>query len=381
MTQNRSELAGLRAWREQMVPVESPEAVEGRRARLLPAVERAMKTGARRARANSARRTQLRAAAAAVVVVGGGLAALHGLGFLGGHPGADVHVFAGSGRLVHAGHTTELSASSRPSAAMAGGDFVETSPDGNLVLSLPSGASVVLGPRGRAGLDLAQTGAELVRLESGVVQAHVPKLGPSGQLSVRTTDAVVTVHGTIFSVSAASAEPHGGGTWVAVTEGIVSVQCTSQAEIRLGPGESHKCPDPSSATRREWAPVPVQAAEEPAAQDRASRDPAPREPAPRPDPRKSSLGAENRLLGEVMAARLAGDDPRTIELTTQFMDRYPTSPLLEEVYVERFRAHARTGDRDGASRWAAQYLMVFHDGFARDEARSLVVTAGRSSGP
>jgi hypothetical protein len=57
----------------------------------------------------------------------------------------------------------------------------------------------------------------------------------------------------------------------------------------------------------------------------------------------------------------------------QLLMRHPASLLAGEARVERMRAFARAGRTDAASREARRYLAQFPSGFARDEAKQLVL--------
>ncbi|HEX7672219.1 MAG TPA: hypothetical protein VF395_21635 [Polyangiaceae bacterium] len=58
-------------------------------------------------------------------------------------------------------------------------------------------------------------------------------------------------------------------------------------------------------------------------------------------PESSTLGAENALMQAAMGAARAGDDSRAILRFSDFLARYPRSPLAENASVERLRAIGR----------------------------------------
>jgi hypothetical protein len=53
--------------------------------------------------------------------------------------------------------------------------------------------------------------------------------------------------------------------------------------------------------------------------------------------------------------------------------RYPASPLAQEAHVERFRALERMGRHSAAVSAARLYLVAYPNGFARDEAKAIVL--------
>ena len=94
----------------------------------------------------------------------------------------------------------------------------------------------------------------------------------------------------------------------------------------------------------------------------------------RPQVREApSLGGQNVAFAAAMKARQRGDDSLAVQLLEDFIAHYPASPLAQDAHVERFRAMLQTGDVAAASRGARRYLALYPNGFARDEARELVL--------
>jgi hypothetical protein len=91
----------------------------------------------------------------------------------------------------------------------------------------------------------------------------------------------------------------------------------------------------------------------------------------------SELASQNRLFASAMNLRERGDPLGAVRILEDFVHRYPASPLAQDAYVERFRTLAQIGDRDGAARAARSYLTMYRNGFARDEARTLVIDPER----
>lgn len=84
----------------------------------------------------------------------------------------------------------------------------------------PCGATVELGPAGQARIEASSRYAGVLTLESGEVDVSVEKLAGGGTFVVKTSDAVVTVRGTRFSVSKTDED----STHVSVVEGSVTVR-------------------------------------------------------------------------------------------------------------------------------------------------------------
>jgi outer membrane protein assembly factor BamD (BamD/ComL family) len=83
-----------------------------------------------------------------------------------------------------------------------------------------------------------------------------------------------------------------------------------------------------------------------------------------------------------LAARKSGDHAQAVRLLDELLRGHPGSPLTESARVERFRSLRRLGRHAEATREARRYLARHGSGFARDEARGLVLgsdTAGGSA--
>jgi outer membrane protein assembly factor BamD (BamD/ComL family) len=72
-----------------------------------------------------------------------------------------------------------------------------------------------------------------------------------------------------------------------------------------------------------------------------------------------------------MTARRRGDTTEALRLLDEFIRTYPQAPLAQDARIEQFRSLVEGGDRAAASRAANQYLYLYPDGFAQDEARAL----------
>jgi outer membrane protein assembly factor BamD (BamD/ComL family) len=94
--------------------------------------------------------------------------------------------------------------------------------------------------------------------------------------------------------------------------------------------------------------------------------------------RPGTLAEENSLFQNAVDARNQGDDRGEAEHLAALLSRYPGSQLAGEARLERMRALQRTGRAAEASREARRYLAEFPDGFAREEARRIVMQDGAS---
>ena len=228
------------------------------------------------------------------------------------------------------------------SPAPAGPEFATTS------RTLPSGARIELHDA-RVLLAEALPGATRLVVEQGGVTSSVPKLKTGERYLVETPQAVVSVHGTRFTVTRASATT----TRVEVTEGLVSVDPPGwRPAFFLRPGEQAEvgpCPDSPAAaaeTTADWRCTAdgltglAAAAKDPISRDnlrlRAGRlvgTHAPREAAAlwqalldaspegiHAEEAAYELGAAWHAAGDAAAARTAG---------AEFRRRFPHSPRVQ----------------------------------------------------
>ncbi len=251
-------------------------------------------------------------------------------------------------------------------------------------------------------------------LRRGAVEARVRKLGAGERFIIETSDAEIEVHGTEFRVALGEPESvpcTGAGpratvaTRVSVTGGVVSVKWSGD-EQRLHPGDEWppRCADVRAAQASNVGPngssnegpgaqaadvQPLAAAAAPARRvhRRASGAGAGSRPAaqvsaadlgaPRREVPASVLEAQNDLFIAAVRARRAGANAKALALFERFMRDYPDASLFESALVHKMRLLAATADLSGASASARQYLARFPDGFARDEARALLVAHPR----
>ena len=89
-------------------------------------------------------------------------------------------------------------------------------------------------------------------------------------------------------------------------------------------------------------------------------------------PRSVDLEQVNQLFADAKRARREHRDADELALLQQLLTEHPGSVLTLEASVERFRALARLGRNVEAARYANLYLARYPNGYAADEARSIV---------
>jgi ferric-dicitrate binding protein FerR (iron transport regulator) len=87
----------------------------------------------------------------------------------------------------------------------------------------------------------------------------------------------------------------------------------------------------------------------------------------------STLADQNALLQTALDARRHNDDATAIASLDKLISKYPHSPLLQDARVERMRALEKSGRHAEAVSEAGRYLADFPTGYARDEAKALVI--------
>lgn len=345
----------LADWARSGVPLEHPDGA--RRERLVAGIARAVRERSA-ARARRRRRVAVLAVAASLALVAG----FTGWRLRAAGPDASPAAAASVAEPSGAAH------------ALAVGDAVRTEAAGS-ELRLVSGARVEIRPRSLVTLLDSGSRGELIELALGEIAVHVPKLAPPRTFAVRTPDARIVVHGTRFVVRVT--EPGAGSprTRVSVSEGTVSVHHAG-TESFVSAGARWPAPPPVAS---DAASAPRDGGAAPA-EVRDRRDPRPRGAASAGPPASAlapsasvALAEQNRLFAAARAARSRGDDRAAVGLLDQLLAKYPKGPLAPEARVERFRALERVGRHDEAAREAKKYLLENRDGFARDEARELVL--------
>lgn len=174
---------------------------------------------------------------------------------------------------------------------------------------------------------------ELLRLAAGSVNVRVPKLGTGATFAVQTPDSLVTVHGTVFSVTVLSFGPS-SQTCVAVSEGLVAVERGGKRTL-VGAGEQLNCHRALSlpqapaleptAVRGPPAASTAQESGQPRERHVAKQAAAP--PLPSNNSSDESLAAQNRLLATALQAERAGQFAEARNQLQRLLARYPSSPL------------------------------------------------------
>ena len=171
-----------------------------------------------------------------------------------------------------------------------------------------------------------------IALNRGTVELDVPPLKHGATLSVTTPNAVVTVHGTRFSVQYAA-----DNTCVRVREGVVSVMRGGGKRERLTVGQSSGCQLPTVKK------VAAEAARQPLQEVVTSRT------APKPKSASGTLTQENALFRRALAAEQRGDLSKAETNLRRLLQRYPDSPLSGEAHRVLARVHAAWPSDSGSS--------------------------------
>jgi len=287
---------------------------------------------------------------------------------------------------IHAAHSgvPVSSALSVSAEVFKRGDALRTGAGETRSGRLEDGAQVQLAGGTELSVSALERGKDELVLDRGRVDLVVPKLGAGHTLSVATPDATVTVRGTRFSVEVV---PEGARlvTSVEVAQGSVWVQ---QGEARwvleAGSRWSSRAtaPEPSALSAASAEPlagpalsasgsaalrgggVPKVAS---AASSTAAATPS------QASAESSTLAQENDLYVAASRAARTGNDALALRTLNELLARYPNSPLAQNARVDRFRALNRAGRVSEAVALARRYLADYPNGFARDEAKALVL--------
>jgi ferric-dicitrate binding protein FerR (iron transport regulator) len=295
-----------------------------------------------------------------------------------------LHVISGTASVLR---MDGVRARAEPGAALQNGDELVTETGSRVGLTLSDGAEVELSEKTRVRLNeqKVQLGFEALELSSGRVSLKVPRLQPGHRLSVITPDAIVTVHGTRFSVDVQRKSDARVITRVEVEDGRVEV-VSGARHMLLGRGESwssdsnseHKAPAADAHSERAAIPAvpPAEAAAKTARGRRARSAIAPSEaarPAPDASQPESTLAQENQLFEAALRRAHAGQPERALGEIDAFLVAYPESPLSENARVARFRLLQTLGRKALAAQAARRYLSDYPSGFARAEAKRLAL--------
>jgi hypothetical protein len=388
------ELLGV--WRSEPLPAASSALDERAGSAAVAAALRRVAEG-RRLRARFRKAATVLAFAAAVAGLGVGAWLELGRESFVAHAGPSVVVGSREGDVSI---TDDVGQVLETAAALREGYGVRTE-RGSATLAFPSGASAKVASRSTLKLSRARE-REALFLASGAVDVEVPKLDAARGFSVETPDALVTVHGTRFSVLVVST-PDGPRTRVQVTRGVVSV-LKGGREVFLTAGQAWPREDapaaaaeaaandapavgaPAAATARGDAGPEVDLEEAfaegdgeepslaapdqhgPGAERESGRAPSRQRKAREFDRRE--LADQNQRFARAMVAKKNGDTATALRELGAILRRYPGSPLTQEVRVERLRILRSLGRSELAAHEARRYLRDFPHGYAVVEAEA-----------
>jgi hypothetical protein len=365
--QRASELSRL--WQGQVVPVEDEQTLAAQRARVVSSIGVAIGQAAANRRQTRRVRKLLAALSVAAAVTG----VLGGARYWSDHRtdaltsaragSSGVRALAGTVTLINGDGPRAVSES-----AIEVGDALSTGTDGLAELRLSDLVLAQIDGSSELSVVTPIASAHRLRLDRGRIRAKVddrPSAAP--KLVVETPNVDVVVTGTIFQVDVTRGRnPMEFVTTVSVTKGRVVVRHGSEQVAAVTAGQS-------------WTSARDTAAHTPestvGAQQKASRL-ARAAIASNKVVHPGTLAEENSLFQTAVDARNHGDDRSEAEHLGALLNRFPGSPLAGEARVERMRALQRTGQAAEAAREARRYLAEYPDGFARDEARRIVMQDG-----
>lgn len=361
----------LRRWGTQVVPVDTAERAEQRRAQVVDALSRSIRQNAERKLQAARVRRLAGMGLAAAVALGLGIA-FHARNRVPdpGQAATTVAELQGAVVVSESGQSRVLSQGSSLTLHSIG--EIETAADAQAEIHSPK-SLVHLGPATKLTVPQSTRVEERYRLALGRVDVSVDKDSKiTRSVVVETPNAEVVVHGTVFAVGVSPRAEH-TVTDVSVTRGSVWVLANGVQVAVLGPGQHWSSENQPSAAPP--ASPDVAAQTPPALVSAAPVENPPRAPRREPTPaevKASALAEQGHMFQEAIDARNRGDDPRAVELFTRLVARYPS---YEEAEVQLFRAQKRLGQTAAAAAVARRYLAQHPQGFAHEEARSLALSA------
>lgn len=376
-----------RLWQGSVVPVEDENVLEARRARVVPTIGGVIGRAAERRKRERSFRRMARSVAVAAGVLGAA-----SVGYLvkanhaaprtakivvpasnSGPARSGVRAVSGVVTLMHESQESVIERS-----ALSIGDSVSTAANASAEVALTD--LVVASIAGSSEVDVVAPRAAFhrLRLDRGRLDAKVDdRPSSTPKLVVETPDVEVVVTGTVFEVDVTRPDPATPSvTRVSVSKGRVVVRRAGVEVAAVSAGQSWTS---------EVAPAPVAAApvvlsrdsERPAAAhvatERASSSVTLPSAANLAEVKMGTLAEENALYQSAVEARSRGDDASAADRLGRLLSRYPGSLLASEARVERMRALSRSGRGPEAAREARRYLADHPDGFAREEAKRLVM--------
>jgi ferric-dicitrate binding protein FerR (iron transport regulator) len=286
----------------------------------------------------------------------------------------------------HSASSAEVASAAASSADLfRRGDAVHTEANETRTGALEDGAQVKLAQSTEFTVSALTPGTDEIVLDRGRVDLTVPKLHTGHTLSVTTPDSTVTVRGTRFSVevliegsrATTNVEVTQGSVWVRQGDARLVLEAGSHWSSRLpvaaAPvGPALETPAPTSSLPASMA-TPTHAEGAPKAVAAVGPSAPKSETSPAPVAESSTLAQENDLYAAASRAAREGNDALAINDLNNLLSRYPNSPLVQNARVDRFRALNRSGRGAEAVAQARRYLADYPNGFARDEAKAIVL--------
>jgi ferric-dicitrate binding protein FerR (iron transport regulator) len=368
----------LRRWSSLVVPVEDEHCAAVRRERLIGSIADTINRSARRRRGLSWRRRAVTALALAAAMAAG-FGIWRGVVVSESSPEAvaslsadgPAHVVKATGTVMARTSRGTRSVANGRRAELTAGDELSTGPNGAAEMELSAAARVALSGATQVEVVDTQRLSQRLSLRRGRIDLAVPK-EIEQNLVIATPVAEVHVVGTVFSVTVADRKcSEQVDTSVLVSRGEVLIVRTDGTSVALGAGRTWTSAPSEAEISSACASAQQEASvEEPRRKGRAS--------APAPlrggTVANSELAAQNRLYRAALDARNDGQDARALALLDGFLSRYPDCPLSQEARVQRFRTLQRMGRHDEAASDARRYLADHESGFAREEARRIILS-------
>jgi TolA-binding protein len=228
-----------------------------------------------------------------------------------------------------------------------------------------------------ADIDGAQWSSEVVgsavhaRLAAGTASFHVEHTQGRQRFLLHTPDGQIEVHGTRFRVEV----DRGATRSVRVTEGVVSLRVHGEPEIWLAAGDEWRAARGDAAPATSLPPSAAAPPLEVAARDSKAEDVA---PAKRRGSDADRAGAAlPDAFASAVAALRSGKYRRAEQLFDVFLSQSARDDRAEDAWFLKAVARSRSGDGEGASRLARDYLQRFPNGLRRREAEQ-IATSGES---
>jgi FecR-like protein len=361
----------LRRWGTQVVPVDTQERAEQRRAQVVDALSRSIRENADRKLQRSRVHWVVGLGLAASVALSLGIAAHVRRGSVEpSQAAATVAELQGAVVVIESGQSRVLSHGSSFTLHAVG--EIETALDAQAEIHTQK-SLVHLSPATKLTVPQATAVEERYRLALGRVDVSVDKDSKiTRSVVIETPNAEVVVHGTVFAVGVSPRAQH-TVTEVSVTRGSVWVLAGGVQVAVLGPGQRWSsenqlasAPPASPGAATDWLRAqPAKAVDTPLHAPLHHEQTA-------AEVKASTLAEQGHMFQDAIDARNRGDDSRAVELFTRLVARFPN---YEEAEVQLFRAQKRLGQTVAAAAGARRYLAEHPQGFAHEEARALALSS------